>query len=179
VLDVIQGEVFLAFGGRVDADLMYVRNAVQDPATRPAEPFDPTPFWDSGAQASLAEYQTLLAEYKPRIVITFGWFAFAFALRATGEAHGGLTAGGSQTAFLGKEFRKRVGAFDHIRTNVLPLLHRSIAGRDFLAGHDEFCGRKGRNCFEEAGKGIASLLILHHDHLECWVKLPAGVMVGT
>jgi hypothetical protein len=172
VLDVIQADVFLDLGERVDADQMYVRNAVQDPATRPSEPLNPTPLWPSGAQAALAKFHGLLSEQRPKIVITFGWFAFAFGLRAVEEAHPGR-GGGTQSAVLGNEFRNRVNAFDIRRANVLPLLHGSIAYRHFLAGHNEFCGRKGGNCFEEAGKAIASVLIRHHDHLDCWVKRPA------
>jgi hypothetical protein len=174
VLDVTQGKVFLALGERVDADQMYVRNAVQDPTTKPSNPFSSTIPWHDGAQGSLAEYRHLLAEFKPQVVITFGWFAFAFAVRATGESHNGLTASGSKTALLGNEFRKRVRAFDITRTNVLPLLHRSIAGGNFFAGHDEFCGKQGANCFQEAGSDIASILIRHHKQLACWVMRTAG-----
>jgi hypothetical protein len=179
VLDVIQGKVYLALGERLDADQMYVRNAVQDPTTKPSEPFNRTLPWHDGAQGSLAEYQCLLAEYKPQVVITFGWFAFAFAMRATGDNDNGLTASGSQTAHLGNEFRKRVQAFDIARTNVLPLLHRSIAGGNFFSGHDEFCGKKGANYFEEAGRDIAGILIRHHKQLDCWVKRLAGPVAGT
>ena len=173
VLDVIQGEVFLALGEGVDANRMYLRNAVQDSATKPSDPFNRSLLWHDGAQASLAEYERLIAECQPRIVLTFGWFAFAFALRATGETNDGLRASGSKTAFLGNEFRRRVGTFDISRTNVLPLLHRSVAGGNFFAGHDEFCGKKGANYFEEAGKAIAGILVRHHDPLACWLNRPA------
>ena len=156
---------------------MYVRNAVQAAATKPSEPFNPTIFWDAGAQASLGEYERLLTEFTPNNVITFGWFAFAFGLRATSEPHAGNTAGGTKSALLGNEFRKRVEAFDISRTNVLPLLHRSIAGGSFFAGHDEFCGKNGGNCFDEAGKAIARILVRHHEQLDCWVRRPSELGV--
>jgi hypothetical protein len=177
VLDLIQSEVYLALGERLDADWMYVRNAVQDPATKPSKPFNTMISWGAAAQAALEEYRGLLDEYRPRIVLTFGWFAFAFGLRAIDKAQPGPTARGSKSALLGNEFRSRVKDFDIDRTNVLPLLHRSIAGVNFLAGHDEFCGTKGGNCFDDAGEAIAKILVRCHDQFDCWVKRSAGLAV--
>jgi hypothetical protein len=174
VLDVIQAEVFLALGKRVDADRMFVRNAVQNADTKPSEPFNPSLPWHSDAEASLVEYQGLVRHHRPRIVVSFGYFAFAFALRASGEGYGELSASRSQSGLLGCEFRKRVNNFDLGRTNVLPLLHRSIAGGRFLSGHDEFNGNKGANYFEEAGKAIAGILSQHHGGFDCWVKRSEG-----
>jgi hypothetical protein len=169
ILDVIQTEVFVALGKRVDADRMYLRNAVQDSSTKPLKPFNTTPAWHESVQVSLTEYANLINEHRPRIVLTFGQFAFAFALRATGGEHDRQTATSSQTAMLGNEFRQRVKEFASDRTNVLPLLHRSIAGGNFIAGHDEFCGTKGSNYFEEAGKSLAQIIIQHETQLECWM----------
>ncbi len=161
VLEVIQREIFITLGKHVDADRMYLRNAVQDSETKPSAPFDQSIRWHEGAQNSLVEFTSLVTSYNPKMIITFGWFAFAFALRATNGTLEVQTSKRSQTAILGTEFRERIETFSIDRTNILPLLHRSIAGGNFIAGHDEFCGRKGADCFKEAGKSLARILVQH------------------
>lgn len=173
VLDVVQEKVFRHLRQRVDARKMFVRNAVQDPAVKLSEPFNPLLTWHPDAQAALNEYRQMIVESRFKIIFTFGWFAFAFALRAVGEQGSGSSLNGSQTAHIGNEFRRRVAAFDIDRTNVLPLLHRSIAGGSFLSGHSEFCGKADGNCFEEAGRAIAGVLIRHHRDIGCWIDTPA------
>lgn len=179
VLDVIQRDVFTVLGRRVDAEQLFIRNAVQDPATKPLTPLKAGRSWRPEAEASVVEYRRLLGEHRPKLVISFGVFAFAFALRSLNEACGSWSEATSQSAILGCEFRKRVRDFDPTRTNVLPLLHRSIAGRSFLAGHDEFSGVKGANYFEGAGTAIAGLLVRHQAHFDCWVERPGQVAVGA
>lgn len=172
ILDVIQGEVFIALGKRVDADRMYLRNAVQNAVTKPSKPFSQTLIWHKEAVASLAEYTQLIEKYKPPIVLTFGWFAFAFGLRANGEVHQGWSRHSSQTALLGDEFRRRIAEFNINRTNIIPLLHRSIAGGNFLSGHTEFCGATGANYFDEVGESLARIIVQNQNQLDCWTNPP-------
>jgi hypothetical protein len=173
MLEVVQGEVFLALGKRLDADQFYVRNAWQDPATKEAEPFQPTIFWEDNSLPALTVFERLLTTHKARIVMTFGAPAFAFALHAAGEGCTKLNRTSTASALLGCEFRRRAAGFDITRTNILPLQHRSIAGGNFLAGHEEFCGREGANYFEEVGKVIAGIMVRHADALDCWLRRPA------
>jgi hypothetical protein len=181
ITDVIQHDVFAALGRRVATEEMFVRNAVQDPGTKPKDDlFNAERSWPAEAEASLGDYRRLLAAHRPKLVISFGVFAFAFALRALNETCGSWACAGSESAILGCEFRKRASNFDPTRTNVLPLLHRSIAGGHFLAGHDQFTGVEGANYFESAGTAIATLLVRHHTDLDCWVRRPGegGTAVG-
>lgn len=173
ILDVTQRDVFAALRRRLDAEKAYIRNAVEDPASKPSDPFNEKLSWHQDAQASLADYQQLIVQHRPRFLISFGYFAFAFALRSVGEYNRRGSNTGSQSGFLGTEFRKRAASFDIAKTNVFPLLHRSIAGGHFLSGHNEFCGTRGANYFEEAGKVIAAILIGHHGVLDCWAEPPS------
>jgi len=175
VIDVVQDKVYRALMRRVDARRLFVRNAVQNPVAKPSAPFNALSIWPAEAQTSLDDYRKLLAEHRPKIIIPFGWFAFAFALRAVGEPCDGPSCNGSQSGHLGNEFRKRAAGFEIEKANVLPLLHRSIAGGNFLSGHNEFCGKPGGNYLEEAGQVIADILIRYRTDIRCWIDMPASL----
>jgi hypothetical protein len=71
-----------------------------------------------------------------------------------------------------------VAEFSLLKPNVLPLLHRSIAGGRFLSGHSEFCGSSDGNYFMEAGNAIADLLVRHHADIDCWVRAPSASLMS-
>ena len=64
--------------------------------------------------------------------------------------------------------------FDPRKTNVIPLLHRSIAGRGFISSHKVFCGGNDEkaNYFEYCAKHIATISGKYEGFKKniCWIE---------
>jgi hypothetical protein len=71
---------------------------------------------------------------------------------------------------LGDEFRRNIGEFDINKSNVIPLLHRSISGGKFIKSHENFCGQDDANYFEVVGNSIADILLQNKDQLKIWIE---------
>ncbi|MCE2485278.1 MAG: hypothetical protein J4F42_07175 [Desulfurellaceae bacterium] len=156
ILDGIQEQVFLADRRRVRTDRLYVRNAVQDPEEK-----------DGNIEKETSDFGDLLTRHNPKIVFTFGSFAFEFARQSVGENPKNYRHW--NTKKLGDQFRQRTRDFDPEKTNIFPLLHVSIARRWFLKSHDYFTGAEGGNYFDYVAEEISSLLLQHKDKLSIWI----------
>jgi hypothetical protein len=169
VLEVVQGNVFAHSGRRLNTKDMYVRNSVESPGDKPERNMKE---WPTKAMAEVTILTRLLVAHKPIVVISLGSFAFEFACRAKGtpEVH---NYGYWDTERLGVAFRESIKTFEPSKTNTMPLLHRSIAGGSFLAGHANFTkGSSQRNYFEFVGIAIGELLTTHLLGREIWVRSP-------
>ncbi|MCY4389200.1 MAG: hypothetical protein OXC18_19060 [Desulfurellaceae bacterium] len=166
ILDGIQEQVFLADGRRVATDQLYARNAVQDKGERPP---GTEIVWQPGLLKEVHNFASLLTLHTPKLVFTFGAFAFEFARRSLKENPEEKTKGWT-TERLGQEFRQRVRDFDPEGINIFPLLHISIARRWFLQSHNYFTGREGGNYFDYVAKEIAPLLLEHKLSLPIWAQ---------
>jgi len=173
VIDIVQREVFVALGKRIDSDYFYIRNAVSDPNLKPSDPLTPVSDWPADARTALDEYRQLVVQFRPIIIFSFGWFGYVFGLRATNpDARIQVDSTESHTAHLGKEFFREVQSFDASRVNLLPLLHATIARNHFLSAHRDFCDSDGANYFEKVGRSIAGILVQHHTIFHCWLGGP-------
>ena len=166
MLEVIQDRTFRESRSRVDTSCIYIRNAIEDPAGKPSSN---SIEWETVVETELQGFQEIVREYQPQILFSFGAFAFEFARRSLDEepprSHSYWGA-----RRLGHEFRQRVNRFDLNVTNLLPLLHVSIARGRFIQSHEYFCGQEGGNYFEYVGSRIAQKLIEHHDRLKVWIE---------
>lgn len=112
--------------------------------------------------------RTLMKENQPQFILSFGAFSYEFGRRTLGEEptrnfdYWGAVE-------LGNEFSKRMGKFNLGRVNLLPLLHRSIAGGYFLSAHRDFCQQEGANYFDYVGEKIAEQLLKHRLELPIWI----------
>ena len=165
VLDRIQDHVYRRAGLRMDDSKLYVRNAVHSPDDKP--PYNARK-WSAGLLEETNELGLLLDECRPKLVFTFGAFAFEFARRSR-RCGAYESAKYWSTKKLGEEFNGRVLEFDLARVNVVPLLHVSIARRHFLKGHRNFTGECGQNYFDHVGLRIGKLLVKHRDAFDIWV----------
>jgi len=174
VLDRIQERVF-SEGLRLDSDRLYVRNAVDSP-----DLIDPKRVqwdWDRLTPA-LTKLGGLLANYKPRLVLSFGGFACEMVCRARRKY---LTNSGEDRAVndwttkkIGKSFRQAASEYDSSGVNHLPLLHVSIARRHFLSAHKHFCPPSDQpNYFEYVGRELGELLLKHMKDEPIWLR-PGG-----
>jgi hypothetical protein len=167
VLEIIQDRVYRRARLRVDTSCLFVRNAIGDPGDKPE---GNEPEWSRPVQEDLQSYKMMLVESKPKFVFCFGAFAYEFARRALGEtpiqSHNYWGA-----ERLGVDFCQRIASFNSEQTNILPLLHVSIARGKFIESHEYFCGhQKGANYFEYVGVQIADLMLSYHDQLKIWIE---------
>lgn len=165
VLDVIQERIFLLSGSRLDTSSLYIRNAVADVATKPGE----TSVEWGPVMEEVAVLRGLVGKYTPVLLLSFGSFSFEFARRALSEECRRAFSYWT-TRRLGDEFRQRLGQFDPAKTDLLPLLHVSIARGRFVQSHDYFCALGGANYFDVVGKAIGDVLVRYRDALPIWIR---------
>jgi hypothetical protein len=165
ILDVIQDQVFRFAGKRLDTSQFFIRNAVDNPDKKPeGSSID----WSRDAIFEQQQLTQFIERYQPKILFSFGAFAFEFTRRAVGEqGQRKFSYWGARQ--LGDEFRKRINGFDTLKGNILPLLHRSISGGKFIQSHDQFSGGEGVNYFDYTGGEIARVLIDKFDGLPIWI----------
>jgi hypothetical protein len=166
IIDVIQDEVYRSLRKRIDTKYIYIRNAIGDSSIKPDRNHKE---WNQYVEDELNIIKSLISSSKPIIVFTFGSFSYEFGRRAIGSIPYNKY-GYWDTYKLGDEFRTRINKFNIENTNLLPLLHRSIAGGKFLKSHENFCRNTGsKNYFDYVGKEISEIIIKNKDNLKIWI----------
>ena len=165
ILDVLQDEVFRQTRKRFETNDLFIRNAVGNVKHKPSEN---TVSWHDNTLSEITTFKKLIVQYKPVIICTFGSFSFEFARRAI-EEKPPYKYSYWNTERLGSQFRARVSEFDVNKTNLIPLLHRSISGIHFLRSHHVFCNFDEANYFTFVGTEIAKLLIKSTGQLDVWI----------
>lgn len=166
VFDVIQEYVYLADKLRVDTKKIYIRNAIQDSSLKPKS-YDFK--WSHNVNQEISSFQNDLFKHSPKFLLTFGAFSFEFArrcLEASTKNYGYWT-----TKKLGEEFFKRTTDFNIEKINIIPMLHRSIAGGKFLISHDSFCNKQSANYFEVTGNVIGAIFFKNKLSLNIWCEI--------
>jgi hypothetical protein len=164
VWDEIQQAVYIGKKRRVDANSLCVANAIK------TEP-NCDPDWDFKSPTvavRIAEYRRELEQYHPVMVLTFGRRAFCFAALARGESIKHRPNAWSCEK-LGQEFRSRVARFNVNETNIIPLLHASIARGKWKEAHHGFTGSSAGNYFEFVWRKMGCLLNRNSDDLDIWL----------
>jgi hypothetical protein len=158
IIDLIQDELFRNCQKRIDTNEIFIRNAVDDPCKKPNDNLEN---WDNNddLKKEITEYKNIVEQNKPIIIFSFGSFSYEFARRCLNELQE-KNYKYWNTEKLGEEFRERVSSFDINKTNIIPLLHRSIAGGKFIESHNYFCNenKKDANYFEYTSNEIAKLI---------------------
>lgn len=167
VVDVIQDELFRKGRIRLETRLLYIRNAVENPNDRPVVK---AVQWFSEVAREIEILRNDLIQYRPKLVFSFGRFAFEFSRRAFGETPH-FSSGFWNTKSLGDEFRRRLSSFSPEGINLIPLLHTSISRGRFVSSHKDFCQQGiNANYFDYVGLQIACKLQEHQDLLNIWVE---------
>lgn len=164
ILEVMQDEVFNTIRNRIDTSNIYIRNAIKDPNKKPK---NGEKSWSSDVEKEILQYRRLCTQYNPKIILCFGAFAFEFARRANSEQNIKRFKDWN-TRSLGSEFRNRITNFNIDEINVIPLLHRSIAGGKFIESHNYFCNTKDGNYFEYVGKELSKILLNNKEIFKVW-----------
>jgi len=164
VLDEIQDAVFRAAKRRVNTQRLYVRNAIESSSDKPIPSLLN---WSTVTNQEVKSFRELLDKYHPPILFSFGSFACEFARRALNETAQPYRYWG--TGNLGKLFQKNLTSFTLTTTNLIPLLHVSIARIYFLESHKQFCAGRGTNYFQVVGKEVASMLLEKAIDIPIWI----------
>ncbi|MBV1820473.1 hypothetical protein L0P54_11685 [Anaerosalibacter bizertensis] len=152
---------------RLDTKKIYTRNAVENKSDR-AVPS--SLIWrKEGLNRKLDELSSLIKNYKPTIIITFGQFPHEFTRRACEKESNPVEYWTKER--LGNEFKKSLKNFDIYNINVIPLLHYVIARGDFVGTGKKFIGDENIKCsyFEYVGERIGDLFYKYQEELDIWI----------
>lgn len=166
VLETIQEYVFVTRKNRVKTSPIYVRNAIEDPVDKPL----PNSLnWSENVEKKALSFRDDVLRYKPKVILSFGAFAFEFARRALTPEKDKHPYKYWDTKNLGNEFRRNINDFNISETNILPLLHTSISRGRFIESHRYFCNGESNNYFEYVGRCIGQKLTEYYDDLPIWM----------
>ncbi|MBL7129428.1 MAG: hypothetical protein ISS16_10670 [Ignavibacteria bacterium] len=168
IISNIQDKVYGSGKLRVNEDKIYIRNAIKFAQDKPARS---SVNWSSKILDNLLdELSTLIKKNNPVLIFSFGSFSYEFARRTLGEDI--KEYGDWNTLKLGDAFRKSMDKFDITKTNLIPLLHATIARGRFLKSHQNFCNAKDYNInyFEYTAESISDRLLENKDKLDIWIK---------
>ena len=158
ILEGIQSHLYASMRKRLRTDDIYIRNAVHRASEKPG---GTALEWSFDLEAETSELARLLDSHSPKLVLTFGSFAFEFARRSQEETPRPFRYW--STVRLGQEFRRRIVAFAQPDITLIPLLHVSIARRYFLKSHKAFTEMEDGNYFDYVAREIAGCLSRHRN----------------
>ncbi|GAB4283750.1 MAG: hypothetical protein Kow0068_08670 [Marinilabiliales bacterium] len=145
IIDKIQCSFYKNDRSRIDSDKIFIRNAVDNPKYKPKS--NEKKWNDKNLIKNISEYKELIFKHKPILILTFGSFAFEFGRRCFAEnPEYSFSYWGAKK--LGEEFLLRLNKFSINKSNLVPLLHRSIAGGRFIKSHNYFCDKENANYFK-------------------------------
>ena len=147
---------------------IYIRNALGDAEAKPS-PKDAT--WSSDVDHTVELFRKDIERHHPRLLLTFGAFAFEF-VRRTKDQEEPRPYGLWSTTRLGNEFRLRLSNWTDDDYDVLPLLHASIARGRFLEAHRYYVGDQNldANYFQFVGERLADLFLERFADTDVWEK---------
>lgn len=162
----IQDRVFAAAKLHVDQSKFYVTNAIENSQRKPAVT---DLLWSGYLQQAVKDFSTDMQKYYPQVILCFGAFSFEFTRRAADSGNPAPYKAWN-TRTLGEQFREAIELFDPTVTNIIPLLHASIARGKFIESHNNFCKFVGGNYFVYAGEAIAAKFLQFRSQLKIWVN---------
>jgi len=159
----IQESVFASSKSRVNVGTFFLSNAIDDPGFKPKRQED----WDK-LSSRIDFFRGLIADHRPRMILTFGSFAFELLRRARTEAPRSVAYWTCDR--LGEDFRRGAAAWKNDSPNLLPLLHATIARGRFLDAHRLFCGcgQTNPNYFSYVGHALANILSTEFRDMPIW-----------
>ncbi len=152
VLDYMQDYFYRNGKRRFDTKNLYIRNAVKNPSDKPEGAVLKWP----QLETEVKKPRSIMDTNTPKVILTFGAFAFEFLRRACDESpQRPYVYWGA--ANLGNEFKRRIHSYNKSQTNIFPLLHVSIARGKFLESHRYFVGEEKGNYFAFVGIKLGQL----------------------
>lgn len=165
ILSEIQDKVFKELHTRMDKSKIYYRCAVNDCSIVP----NTLNWWGKEVLQEIELFREIVHEYRPKILITLGAFAFEFSRRVF-EIKPEKGPKAWSTSNLGDEFSKAIGNFDINKTNLIPLLHKVVENGKFIDNNDYFKRYNGENYYNYVGTKLAEKIIENKDYLNIWIN---------
>lgn len=167
IWDAIQEQMFRRAGARLDGAGLFILNAVEHESSKPNE----TQLAWPGLVDKQIKFLGAVRGYNPMLILSFGQFSFEFCRRAL-ELESECS---KEYAFnywtldrLATQFHTSVG---QPTSQLVPLLHATIARGNFLQAHEAFV--RGGNYFDEVGRLLADRILTHHTDDAVWIRNPA------
>lgn len=165
IVNEIQDKVYRELRTRIDTKNIYYRYAVNDSRLVP----NTLNWWGVEVAKEIEKFRELVYEYKPKILITLGAFAYEFVRRVY-EIKPEKGPKAWSTSNLGDEFGRSIENFDITKTNRIPLLHRVIENGKFIENNDYFYRNNGANYYHYVGTKLAEKIIENKDHFNIWIN---------
>jgi hypothetical protein len=134
----IQKKVYNQESKMIDDEKFYIRNAIEDAGMKPKSK---DRLWDDSTigvaksnylASQMNDMKGLINKYEPKMIITFGAFAFEFIRRCNELTNYPFRK------WSVKELRKEFINSINNKKIIIPLLHRSISMGFFLSSHEQF-----------------------------------------
>ena len=165
VLDEIQDKVYREIHTRIDTTNIYIRSAVSDCGIVP----NTLNWWGNEVSEEIKLFRGIIIEHKPKMVLSFGAFAFEF-LRRVNQMQPEKGPKYWSASNLRDEFDRSVEKFDINQTNSIPLLRRVIESDKFIETQNYFSPNDSEKYFHHVGTKLAEKIIENKDTLDLWIK---------
>ena len=165
VLDEIQDKVYREIQTRIDTTNIYIRSAVVDCGIVP----NTLNWWGNEVSAEIKLFRELILEYNPKMLISFGAFAFEF-MRRVYEIKPEKGPKYWSASVLKDAFDMSMEKFDVSNTNMIPLLRRVIESDKSIETESYFSQSDSEKYFHYVGAKIAEKIIENKTNLNIWIK---------
>ena len=146
---------------RFSTENMYIINALSSLDVK--KPESSKEWEDEGIKSRQNVLKSEIEIYKGinlSILLTLGSFSFEMTRRALGI--GKPRSSYWTFKLLGEKFRESYNSFNKYKINIFPLLHASIARKNFLKAHKDYCSSnedsESNNYFYYVGYHLATIL---------------------
>lgn len=165
VLDEIQDKAYREIHDRIDTSNIYIRSVVSDCGVVP----NTLNWWGHEVALEIKLLKELVAEHKPKMMVSFGAFPFEF-LRRVFEITPEKGPKYWSSSIIRDEFDKSLANFDVNETNMIPLLRRVNDSDKFIETRNYFDGNDREQYFRHVGTKIAERIIENKGSLNVWMK---------
>lgn len=165
ILAEIQDKVYREIQTRIDTTNIYIRSAVSDCGIVP----NTLNWWGNEVSAEIKLFREIILEYNPKMLISFGAFAFEF-MRRVHEIKPEKGPKYWSAPVLKDEFEISIEKFDINQTNRIPLLRRVIESDKSIETQNYFSRNDSEKYFQHVGTKIAERIIENRDKLNIWIK---------
>lgn len=166
VFNKIQETVFQHSKKRVQTDKFYIRNILPQDLDKPNIN---DVIWDDKITSEMSKLKSDIENYKPAVILAFGAFTFE-SLRRIEEVYPERSYGSWTPEDMGHEFRGRIENFNIQKTNIFPMLDRSISGWKFLESHKDYVKHENGDYFTYTGQKLDEKLSEYQDQLKIWME---------
>lgn len=165
VLVEIQEKVYREIRTRIDTTNIYIRSAVSDCGIVP----NTLNWWGNEVVSEIELFREIVLQDKPKIIVSFGAFAFEF-MRRVCEINPRKGPNYWSASVLNNEFEKSIQKFDVNHVNMIPLLRRIIDSDKFIENQNYFTRNESEEYFHYVGIKIAEKIIENKDKLNIWIR---------